>query len=232
MNGPDYLVPLYPSPYPETQGERTPSRKHWRRFLWLVILIGICSILLLSVWVVFFPKGSQPLRADRKTLYLVNSSQDLSVSSLPSQWHWDKLDLPGALFVVAPYHPSGEALEVDVQIKDTGEGFQNDSVFGIVVAMNSQGAGYVCGVTLGQPILSYPGWDQHTIQRETTSDVSAVFSHYVTVTVTIQNNVITLFYDGERAAQATVSTSLTNGLIGLFSDSSAKVQSFRIEQLS
>jgi hypothetical protein len=197
-------------------------------------VVGIGLTLLLSVWAVFLQRRPQPLRADAQTLYLVNSSQDLNFSSLPSQWHWQELRLPGAAIVVSPYHPTGDALEIDAQISDSGASINSDDFFGIVVGLDNQGAGYACGVTLNQPIVSYSGWDAHTIQRETTSGVYSDFSHYVTITVTIQQHVITLLYDGKQVAQATVTASPTGGLIGLFSSpsTSATVQGFRIDYLS
>jgi hypothetical protein len=196
------------------------------------MLIGTALILLLSGWVLFLQSGPKPLRADANTLYFVTSPQDLSISSLPSQWHWQDLGGWGAHVVVAPYHPTSEALEIDAQISDSGASFQNDDAFGIVVGMNSQGAGYVCGETLNKPIASYPGWDEHTIQREATTGVYGTWSRYVTVTVTIRDHIITLFYDGKQAAQATVTGSPAGGLIGLFTSSSATVRAFRVEHLS
>lgn len=212
--------------------ERVPGQKPWRRFLWRGVLLGTCLVLLLSIGVIVLQKRSQPLRVDPNTLYLATSSEDLSISSLSSQWHWQELNLPGAFFVVAPYHPTDEALEVDAQIKDPDPGFQNDDAFGIVIGMDIQGAGYVCGVTLNQPIAGYPGWDDHTIKSETTSGVYGHFADYVTVTVTIRQNVITLLYDGKLVAQASVTDYHADGLIGLFSTSGVKVQGFRIERLS
>ena len=232
MNGPDHSAPPSPSLGDETRGVRVTSQQHWRRFLWRGILIAIGLTLLLSVWVGISHLGSQPLRADSRTLYLVNASQDLSIPSVQSQWHWREVGLSGALVVIAPYQPTGEDLEIDARIKDSDASFQNDDVFGIAVGMNSQGVGYVCGETLNQPIASYPGWDEHTIQRETTTGVYGDWSNYMTITVTIRQHVIALSYDGRRVAQATVTASLTDGLIGLFSSSSATVQGFRIERLS
>lgn len=204
----------------------------WKRFLRNGMLIGTASILLLSVWALVLQTQPKPLRADANTLYLVTSPRDLSISSVPSQWRWQDLGVWGARVVVAPYHPTGEALEIDAQISDSGASFQNDDVFGIVVGMNSQGDGYVCGETLNDPIASYPGWDEHTIQREATTGVYGSWSGYVTVTVTIRGNVITLFYDGKQAARATVTDSPSDGMIGLFTASSATVRGFRVERLS
>lgn len=232
MNGPDHLAPLSPSPDSETRGERDADRQDWRRFLWRGILIAICLTLVLSVWVVVTHQGSQPLRADSRTLYLVNAAQDLSIPSVQSQWHWREVGLSGALVVVAPYQPTGDALEIDARIKDSDASFQNDDVFGIAVGMNSQGVGYVCGMTLNQPIASYPGWDERTIQSETTTGVYGDWSNYMTITVTIRQHFITLSYDGKQVARATVTDSLADGMIGLFSSSSAMVQGFRIERLS
>jgi hypothetical protein len=211
----------------ERRGKRVPGQK-----LWGGILIGVSLILLLGVWISTFQNGSQPLHADSKTLYLVNSSQDLSISSLRSHWHWQELGLSGAIFMATPYQPTGDALEIDARIKDSDAGFQNDDAFGIVVGMNSQGAGYVCGVTLNQPIVSYPGWDEHTILSESTTGIYGDWSNYMTVTVIIRKHVITLFYDEQQVAQATVTASPTDGLTGLFTASSATVQGFRIESLS
>jgi hypothetical protein len=133
---------------------------------------------------------------------------------------------------VAPYHPTGEALEIDAQIQDFDAPFHGDEAYGIAVGMDDLGAGYACGETLNQPIASVPGWDESSIQGETRTGVYGNTSHYVTMTVIIQNNVITLSYDGQLAAQATATTYHTNGSIGLFSASSAKVRGFRIEDLS
>lgn len=231
MREPDSSPPCSPSPSSEPEGRTSPSQPWWKRFLRNGILIGTALILLLSGWALFLQSTPKPLRADANTLYFVTSPQDLSISSLPSQWHWQDLGVSGARVVVAPYHPTGEALQIDAQISDSGASFQNDDVFGIVVGMNSQGAGYVCGMTLNKPIASYPGWDEHTIQREATTGVYGSWSRYVTVTVTIRDHVITLFYDGKQVARATVAASPADGLIGLFTSSSATVRGFRVEHL-
>ena len=231
MHEPGSLPPSSPSPSSARERSTSPSRPCWKGVLRSGILIGTALILLLSVWVLFLQTRPKPLRADANTLYLVTSPEDLSISSLPAQWHWQELGGWGALVEVAPYHPTGEALEIDAQISDSGASFQNDDVFGIVVGMNSQGAGYVCGMTLNKPIASYPGWDEHTIQREATTGVYGSWSRYVTVTVTIRDHVITLFYDGKQVARATVAASPADGLIGLFTSSSATVRGFRVEHL-
>lgn len=232
MNRPGPLVP--PSPDSERRGRTSLSQQRWKWLLWSGLLLGIGLVVLLGIFGGLLRRGPPPLRSDPNTLYLVNSSQDLSFSSLPSQWHWQAL----SNFVLAPYQPTGDALEIDAQITDAGAGLHDDDFFGIAIGLDQQGAGYVCGITLDQPILSSPkwdqGWDQDTLQGETTSGVSGDFSNYVTVTVTIQNNIITLFYDGKRVAQATATAYHANGLIGLFSSAStsAKVRGFRIESLS
>ena len=199
--------------------------------------IGMVVIVLLSACIVYLIKRSYPLRADANTLYTANSSEDLSLSSLKTQWHWQELNLPdGGTFVVAPYHPKGEDIEVDAQIKYQDLAFQNDDTFGIIVGMNNQGNGYVCGglwIWL-PPIASYPGWDTSTIKGETAREVD--FSNYVTITVKIQKSVITLLYDGKFVARATASAYPVEGMVGLFVDvaSGAQfgVQSFRVEKLS
>jgi hypothetical protein len=232
MNRPGSLAP--PSPDAERGGRMSPSQQRWKRLLWSGLLLGIGLVVLLGVFGGLLQRGPPPLRSDPNTLYLATSSQDLSFWSLPSQWHWQAFDN----FIVAPYQPTGEALEIDAQITDAGAGLHDDDFFGIAIGMDQQGAGYVCGITLDQPILSSPGggqgWDQSTIQGETTSGVVGNFSTYVTVAVTIQNNSITLFYDGKRIAQATATAYHANGLIGLFASAStsAKVRGFRIESLS
>jgi hypothetical protein len=231
MNRPGSLVP--PSPDSEREGRTSPSQQRWKRLLWGRLLLGIGLVVLLAVFAGLLQRRPPPLRSDPNTLYLVNSSQDLSFSSLPSQWHWQVLKALGALFVVAPYHPTGEGLEIDAQISDAGaDNFQNDDAFGIAIGLDNQGAGYICGITLFQPIATYPGTDQ-PIQGETTSGWYGDFSDYVTVTVTIQNNIITLSEDGKRVAQATATAYHTNGLIGLFlGGGSPTVRGFRVESLS
>jgi hypothetical protein len=193
-------------------------------------------LVLLCSWASLWQTGSPPLRADAKTLYLVTATHDIGIASVPAQWHWTTLGLPGGLFVAAPFHPTGaadEALEIDVQIKDEAMSFHSDDAFGIVVGMTSDGTGYVCGQTLNQKsILSYPGWDLRAIQSETTTGVYGEWAHYVTISVVIRQRVITLSYDGKQVAQATVIKSPTVGAIGLFSSGGATVQGFRIEQLS
>jgi hypothetical protein len=223
----------------EEKDRETSRQKTSRRFLWRAGAIGISVVLIVSIWIGFLNTRCQPLRADANTLYLANWSKNLDHWSGGSQWHWQQpgvISSEGALgtpLLLAPYHPSNADLEVDAQIKVLGYSFRDETIFGIVIGVDRQGNSYRCGLNWGRAIERLQGDPSEGIAGFTEDDsVGRDFSTYVTLRVTVEKNVMTLFFDEQQFAQATVTAFHADGSLGVFATNGAvEVQGFRVEKL-
>jgi hypothetical protein len=97
---------------------------------------------------------------------------------------------------------------VDAQIKslDWGSIFVGEGpLFGIIIGVDCQNNGYLCGSTWGKYIEHIQDWSDVGITDYSESDAEHPdFSQFVTVMIKIQKHVLTLFFNDQQVAQATL----------------------------
>lgn len=227
------------------------GRHFARRWLWAGIVFGLIVAVLLGGWAVFLNTTSalQPLRMDAHTLYLADWSKDTGGWSGGAQWHWKQSGVissriqtpPSAmatddLLFLAPYQPSSADYEVDAQIRSLNWGatFVGEGpLFGVLIGVDSQRDGYLCGSIWGKYIEHIKDWSAAGISDYVTRPALNIdFSKVVTFSVIMRNHLIRVLLNGQQVAQAALPPVQSGGSVGLLSAFGAiEVQGFRVEQL-
>ena len=229
----------------EERNKRTQEQKKSRRFLWGGLAFGAVVMVVLSTFVLYVYDrfNPQPLRADTNTLYLADWSKGFDGWSGGKEWQWKQPGVIGTKDVpsdndllLAPYHASNTNVQIDMQLKVIDPGWVNDdSEQGIAIGVGAQGQGYRCGYNLLAAIelLQENSSSAGVSDYRESNDTSDTWGNgFRTFTVTIRNNVITLFFDGQQVAQAIATAYDTAGSLGLYANGDmVEVQSFRIDKL-
>ena len=191
------------------------------------------------------------LTADGHTLFLADWSTNLDNWSGGDEWKWIQRGIIGSdggqnhqnygsnptdYLLMPSYRPTSADYEVDAQIQYV-RNTQGSGDFGIVLRVDESNGGYFCGFNgSNYDIALIPnGQSSTTSLLQTTGSRNSVKrdTGYPTERVRIQNNEITLFVDNQQVAQATDSTYLSAGVVGLRANGTVvDVHSFRVESLS
>jgi|ERR1051326_2460530 hypothetical protein len=240
---------FFTSPHAEAGARQAVGRKReWYLLLIvLALIIALTAVLCMGTGFVQYFFSRQPLGADANTLYMADWSKGLGDWSGGSQWHWVELGVLSSEdessppvssadfnpLLLAPYRPSVANIQVDAQIKVLGYGFRDETIFGIAVGFDNGGNGYACGLNWGRGIQGRPEDSAERVTQYVQGNAGADFSDYVTLTVKIRDDRMTVLINGGEFAEATVPSYQAGGFVGLYASNGAvEVRGFRVDKLA